>query len=320
MPVETMARTEMPSWHRVGTPLDHPATAAEAIQAAGLDWSVALEPVQDLRGRPIPGSRALVRTDRMEPLSVVGTGYRPIQNVDAFRFADLLVGEDKAIYESAGSLDGGRRIWLEAKLPGDVWVEGEDRVQRYLLLTNPHFRGSSLWVLLTARRLVCENMLFAALAQGRTYAVRIRHTGDLESHVAEARRLLGISLKYFDDFGEQARRFAKRSMSSLAVKEYFEGLVPDPKDADPVRAASTRETLLRLFESGRGSDLPGARGTLWGAVNAVSEFTDHKRSTRGSSARDSGVGKRLSRWKSAMFGSGRDLKERAWQRALALVN
>jgi phage/plasmid-like protein (TIGR03299 family) len=311
MPVETMARTEMRPWNRVGTPLDHPATAAEAIRAAGLDWSVALEPVSDLRGRKIPSARALVRTDRMEALSVVGTGYRPIQNVDAFRFADLLVGEGKAIYESAGSLDGGRRIWLEAKLPGDVWVEGEDRIQKYLLLTNPHYRGSSLWVLLTARRLACENMLFAALAQGRPYAVRIRHTGNIEDHVVEAQRLLGISLKYYDSFGEQARHFASRQLTRSAVERYFESLVPDPKDADPVRAAATRETLLRLFETGRGSDLPGARGTLWGAVNAISEFVDHERGTRGV-----GTTERMARWKSSIFGSGRDLKERAWQRAL----
>lgn len=314
MPVETMARTEMRPWNRVGTPLDHPATAAEAIRAAGLDWSVALEAVSDLRGRNIPSARALVRTDRMEALSVVGTGYRPIQNVDAFRFADRLVGEGKAVYESAGSLDGGRRIWLEAKLPGDVWVAGEDSVKKYLLLTNPHFRGSSLWVLLTARRLACENMLFAAFSQGRPYVVRIRHTGDIAGQVAEAQRLLGISLKYYDAFGEQARHFAERQLTASAVKRYFEDLVPDPLEADPARAAATRETLLRLFETGRGSDLPGARGTLWGAVNAVSEFTDHERS-----ARNSGVGNHLSRWKSAIFGSGRDLKERAWQRALVLA-
>src|SRR5688572_28899661 len=143
----TMSRGGRP-WNGVGTALDRPATAEEAIRAAGLDWSVALEPVQDVRGCPIPRARALVRTDRQEALSVVGTGYRPIQNVDAFRFADLLVGEGKAVYESAGSLDSGRRIWLQAKLPGDIWVNGEDRVSKYLLLTNPHVRGSSLWVLL----------------------------------------------------------------------------------------------------------------------------------------------------------------------------
>lgn len=315
MPVETMARTEMRPWNRVGTPLDHPATAAEAIRAAGLDWSVALEHVNDLRGSRIPGARALVRTDRMEPISVVGTGYRPIQNVDAFRFADLLVGEGKAVYESAGSLDNGRRIWLEAKLPGDVWVAGEDSVKKYLLLTNPHFRGSSLWVLLTARRLACENMLFAALSQGRPYAVRIRHTGDIAGQVAEAQKVLGISLKYYDSFGEQARHFASRQLTASAVKRYFEDLVPDPKEAEPVRAASTRETLLRLFETGRGSDLPGARGTLWGALNAVSEFVDHERPTRGSATTE-----RMARWKSAIFGSGRDLKERAWHRALVWVD
>lgn len=319
MQVETMASTDRrpggtQPWHGAGTALDHPATAAEAIQAAGLDWSVALEAVRDLRGKEIPGARALVRSDRMEALSVVGTGYRPIQNREAFRFADLLVGEGKAVYESAGALDGGRRIWLEAKLPGDLWIDGEDRVEKYLLLSNPHYRGSSLRVLLLGRRLACENMLLSTLAGGRSRAVRIRHTGDIESHVAAAQRLLGISLKHFDAFGEQARHFATRALSAAALKSYFEDLVPDPKDSDAERAVATRETLLRLFESGRGSELPSARGTLWGALNAVSEFTDHERSTRAGSD-----GKTLSRWKSALFGSGAALKERAWRRALELA-
>lgn len=313
MPVETMFSNG--PWNGVGTPLGRAATAAEAIREAGLDWSVGLEPVFDVRGHQICGARALVRTDRMETLSVVGTGFRPIQNSEAFRFADLLVGEGKAVYESAGSLDHGRRIWLQAKLPGDVWVAGEDSVQKYLLLTNPHFRGSSLWVLLTARRLACENMLFAALAQGRPYAVRIRHTGDIAGQVAEAQRVLGISLKYYDSFGEQARHFAARQLTASAVKRYFEDLVPDPKDADPVRAASTRETLLRLFETGRGSDLPGARGTLWGALNAVAEFVDHERPTR-----EGQMSERLTRFKSALFGTGAELKERAWHRALVWVD
>lgn len=306
MPVEAVPNTQT-----------HPdlAPSVSMMKAVGLDWSVALEPVHDVRGRVIPGARALVRTDRMEALSVVGTGYRPIQNAEAFRFAELLMGESQAAYEGAGALDGGRRIWLQAKLPGDVWVHGEDSVQKYLLLTNPHFRGSSLWVILTARRLACENMLFAAMREARPYAVRIRHTGDIASQVAEAQRVLGISLKYFDDFGHEARRFAGQQMTANAVRRYFEELVPDPMGADPGRAAATRETLLRLFESGRGSDLPGARGTLWGALNAASEFVDHERPTRGSSGTPEG----MARWKSAVFGSGRALKERAWRWALALT-
>ena len=203
-----------------------------------------------------------------------------------------------------------------ARLPGDVWISREDNVGKYLLLTNSHDGGSPLKVLFTPIRVVCENTLLAALGQAdKSQTVSIRHTGDILGKAKEAQRLLGISLKYYDSFGEQGRHFADRRLSASGLKSYFEDLVPDPKDADPSRAIATRESLVRLFESGKGSDLESARGTLWGAVNAVAEFVDFERS-----ARQSEMGEQMSRFKSALFGTGAALKERAWQRALAWID
>lgn len=104
MPVETMFSNG--PWNGVGTPLGRAATAAEAIREAGLDWSVGLEPVFDVRGHQIPGARALVRTDRMETLSVVGTGFRPIQNSEAFRLGRHS-RHDQKYYSTLPNLLGG---------------------------------------------------------------------------------------------------------------------------------------------------------------------------------------------------------------------
>ena len=100
-----------------------------------------------------------------------------------------------------------------------------------------------------------------------------------------------------------------------ALEAYFKTLVPDPKDGEASRASLTRENLVRLFETGKGNDLPSVRGTLWGAVNAVIEHIDHERPARGSAETDPGE----ARWKSAQFGSGAALKTRAWSEALALL-
>jgi hypothetical protein len=127
--------------------------------------------------------------------------------------------------------------------------------------------------------------------------------------------LLGISVKYFDTFADQASAFASHSLTREALALYFQSLVPDPKDTDPSRAAATRETLVRLFETGKGNALPTVRGTLWGAVNAVAELLDHERPTR----TKPGESEALNRFKSAQFGSGAALKTRAWSQALALL-
>lgn len=300
-------------WHGLGTALDHPATAAEAILAAGLDWRVELISVW-AAGKPIPRSYGVVRMDRREPIAVVGKRYVPLQNREAFEFFDHLIGEGHAVYETAGSLDQGRRIWLLARLPGEVWVTKEDNVGKYLLLTNSHDGKSPLRALFTPIRVVCENTLRVALG-GQASGISIRHEGDVLAKAKQAQRVLGISLKYFDSFGEQAETFVKFQLTERKLDEYFLKLVPDPVFRDDGPAMDTRNILHELFESGKGNALPTVRGTLWAAVNAVAEFSDHVRATRV----QQGGSEVQNRFKSAQFGSGAALKERAWSLAMALL-
>jgi phage/plasmid-like protein (TIGR03299 family) len=311
--VETMMYHGTRPWHGLGVPLDHPATSAEAIRAASLDWRVELFQACAL-DLPIPRAFGVVRMDRREPIAVVGERYVPVQNTQAFEFFDHLIGEGHAVYETAGALDHGRRIWLLAKLPGEVWVTKEDNVGKYLLLTNSHDGRSPLRALFTPIRVVCENTLRSAL-EGQSSGVSIRHVGDILEKAKESQRLLGISFKYFDDFAGEARAFTGRSLTERAVAEYFWSIAPNPKDADPAQAIATRMNLRRLFDEGRGNALPTVRGTLWGALNAVVEHIDHERPTRVKS----GESEALNRWKSAQFGSGAALKARAWSQALALL-
>lgn len=312
--VETMMFVGKRPWHGLGVSLDHPATSAEAIRAAGLDWRVEFFTAMALE-HPIPGAFGVVRMDRREPIGVVGERYVPLQNSQAFEFFDRLVGEGHAVYETAGALGRGQRIWLLARLPGDVWVTHEDCVGKYLLLTNSHDGRSPLRALFTPIRVVCENTLRAALGGGISTGVSIRHVGDILEKAREAQRVLGISLKYFDAFGEQAKAFVGRSLQWQAVADYFETLVPIPKDVDPTRSIATRETLFRLFEEGKGNELPTVRGSLWAALNAVTEFVDHVRTTRVKGDEK----KELKRFESAQFGSGAQLRAQAWSEALALL-
>lgn len=319
MNLDSLPVVEASSTQLLGSAQDRPSTAREAIRAYGLDWQVALAPVlasshQLGVSALVPRARSVVRMDTKQPLSVVGTRFQPIQNADAFGFFDHLVGKRNATYERAGACDGGRRVWIQAKLPGEVWVTKQDNVEKYLLLSMLH-GGGSLWVLTTPIRVWCKNTLLAALEEGKSRAIRIRHVGNIEEQVREAERLLGLSINSFDTFAEQAKAFAGRMIKKEALAAYFETLVPDPKDADPARAVSTREAFVRLFESGKGNDLPSVRGTLWAALNGVVEFIDHERQTR---TRE-GEAEAENRFKSAQFGSGAALKARAWSQALALL-
>src|ERR1041384_6650563 len=109
---------------------NRPETAREAVQAYGLDWKVDLVPVQALVDptgqvppRPVKTAHAVVRTDTRVPLSIVGRRYRPIQNAEAFGLFDSVLAKSGASYEGDGACDGGRRVWIQAKLPGGMRSE-----------------------------------------------------------------------------------------------------------------------------------------------------------------------------------------------------
>jgi phage/plasmid-like protein (TIGR03299 family) len=160
-------------WHGLGQKLDGPATSVEAIQAAHLDWDVIKVPLftkQRGRYRDIPNRFGVVRADKSSKgdtavLGIVGASYKPFQNRQAFAWFDGIVGEGKAIYHTAGALGEGERVWILAKLPGEIRVLGDDVVNKFLLLSNSHDGESSIQVKFTPIRVVCNNTLTMALSK-----------------------------------------------------------------------------------------------------------------------------------------------------------
>jgi len=149
---------------------------------------------------------------------VVSTGYRAFQNREAFDFMDQLVGEQLAMFETAGSLKGGRRVWMLAKLPNELRIAGDDVVKPYVLLTNGHDGTAALRMIPTTVRVVCQNTLNLALGRaGSTEGLSIFHFENLDARVADARRKLGIVAKRVDLFAEEAQILAARQVSSPGI-------------------------------------------------------------------------------------------------------
>lgn len=306
---------ELP-WHRLGTRLDAPATAKEVITAAGLDYSVELVPVTTMFGEPIATRKAVIREDTRQVLGVVGNGYMPIQNRACFDFLDSVVADGNLRYHTAGALGKGERIWLLAKLPNTIRIKNSNDVtEKYLLLSNSHDGTSALRVFFTPIRVVCANTLAAADRRSLGQGISIQHKGDLSSKVTQARELLGIAHHFFDDFGHQANILASHYPSVNQLASYFKSLYPDPPQGERTRTQNIRQTLHRLFEEGKGHDLPQIRHTSWAALNAVTEYVDHHRPTRGRTAHQRAERRLQSQW----FGSGARLKTRAWQLALDMA-
>lgn len=303
-------------WHGLGTRLENPATAAEAMKAANLDFKIELQDLVTIGLIDVPMRKAVVRTDTKKTLAVTGCGYRPFQNSECFSFLDQLVGDGQVEFHTVGALGHGERVWMLAKLPGIIQIgTTEDITEKFILLSNSHDGTSSLRIFFSPIRVVCQNTLMAAERRSKGQGVTIRHTGDLHAKSHEARAVLGIANRFYDSLQVRVNHLAAYLPKKSELENYFATLFPDPKEGSKTRAENTRREIFRLFEEGKGQQIPGVKNTAWAAFNAVTEYIDHFRPTRAKSELE----RRSRRLESQWFGSGAKVKAEAWNLALEMT-
>ncbi|MBQ9348338.1 MAG: DUF945 domain-containing protein, partial [Oscillibacter sp.] len=227
--------------------------------------------------KAIPGYRANVRESDNSVLSIVGDRYRVVQNTDAFRFTDELIGGD-VHYETAASLREGRQIWLLAKMPERKIVG--DAVEPYLCFTNSHDGGGAVRVCMTPVRVVCNNTLNLALDTAqRTWSMR--HTESINGRLMEARDCLLRADKYMEDLAEYAEAAKAKQIRDDEIKEILNQMFPlgvsEDADEKKVEKAKKRQEKMKTeyMVCYFMPDLANLRGTAWGAINAMSDFVSH---------------------------------------------
>lgn len=281
-----------PAWHGLGNVIsDDVLTSADAIKEAGLDWEVNLVPTyvsnQDAQGYQqhvaIPNNFAVQRDSDSKVLGTVGKRYVPVQNKDAFSFMDSILDSGEAKYHTAGSLSGGSVIWLLAKLGDDIYIDGlrDEAIQPFILLGNSHDGSSALTVNVTPIRVVCKNTLNLALGS-TPRQWKARHTkGSLEGF-AEARRTLGLTYKYIEEFQHLATNLVATKVSEDAFTKMVSVLFPVDEENDTERTKNTkREAQANILKLGKtAKNLENVRGTAWAALNAVGEYSDWSRNVR----------------------------------------
>lgn len=267
-------------WHRLGTKVKEAFEAKTALKQGGLDFTVEKAKIACADTRAvIPDRFAIRRTDTKDVLGIVTDFYQPLQNHDAFAFFDGVFGKDKARYEVAGVLGKGERVWLLAKLPGDFKIVGQDVVGKWLLLTNGHDTSEAVRGRFTPIRVVCQNTLNAALSRTAS-EVRVQHIGDVKGKLEIAGKLLKQAGIYYDEIQAVFRGFVKKQLNEKAVRGYALRVIAGDNakedDLSPIARKSVNR-IVELHDTGRGHDIRGVRGSLWGAYNAVTEYVDHDR-------------------------------------------
>lgn len=301
------------AWHNIGIRVQEAVTAQQAIELAQLNYGLQLQDIYYNDGseyKKIEGKKGVVRADNKNIIGVVGDRYTVVQNNKAFDFFDNVVEKGEAMYHSAGALGKGERIWILAKLPSHILVFDKDVIEKYLILTNSHDGTSALKMYFTPVRVVCQNTLNASLKNSKD-GISIRHCGNINSKVSEARRVLGLALDFYNIFEEKVQIMARTKLTDMQINNYYDRLLKINDDEKiSTRKHNIKDNLLSLQRNGKGNNIEKIRNTVWTTYNAVTEYTDYYRTVKGGEQ---------NRFNSSIFGSGAKLKEIALNQALELI-
>lgn len=269
--VETMMYVRETPWHGLGTMVQEAPTSKEAIELAGLDWIVEGKPIFDSHGNEIKGYKANVRNTDDSVLGVVSDKYKIVNNHEAFDFTDSLIGEG-VTYETAGSLRGGKTIWLLAKMPERDIVG--DKFDPYICFTNSHDGLGAIRVCMTPIRVVCNNTLNMALRSAKR-SWSTRHMGDMNSKLAEAKETLGLANHYLDELGVVADKLANEKMTDGDIERALDIMYPVSEDMTDRKKRNIEDAKNNITMCMMRPDLVQFLNTKWGFINAVSDFIGH---------------------------------------------
>lgn len=290
------------AWHKLGTVTTDALTAEDALKTAYLDWQVfkSENPVSTMV--PMLGNSAMEensmeeitfedkfmtyryhpKTQKADALGVVGSRYTPVQNSEAFSLLNYIADESGAVFETAGSLNSGRKVFMTMKLPNQMTIGGVDAIDMYLMAWNTHDGTSSFNLLTTPIRVVCQNTLSMAI-NGAKSSFALRHTTNVQGKVQEAREALQLAWQYTDAFAIEAEELLAQKLSTNDYAKIVEKLIPIDETVDRKRslAEEARGALMSLWNAPTQENVAG---TKWAAWNAVVEYADWAKPVRGNNA------------------------------------
>ena len=279
--IETMFSVREKPWHYSMTSdvtkiIQEAPNSYDALVAAGLDWNVESNPIYDANGNLIKGFKANTRSSDGKVLGIVGNRYKIIQNVDAFQFTDNLIGGDVR-YETAGSLLGGTKVWMLAKMP-ERKVAGDD-VETYVAFTNTFDGKGSVRAIVTPVRVVCNNTLNLALSTAKR-SWSMRHQGNIEKKIEEAREALELPDIYMEDLAKQADRWANVTINEELVQKALNKLFPTKEEDSDIKKRNIQDAKDQFMVCYFAPDIAKFRDSAWGFINAASDFVTHSEPKR----------------------------------------
>lgn len=314
--VESMAYINATPWHGLGNRLSAKQPIEIWAQQSGISFEINETPVRFMTESAgslgaimsFPEQKVLFRSDTNAPLSVVSQRYKVVQPREILEFYRDLTEISGFELETAGILKGGRKIWALAKTNQSATLKGTDTINGYLLLATACDGTLATTAQFTSIRVVCNNTLAVALANGNG-AIKVPHSTSFDPQAVK--KQLGISVSAWDAFMYRMKTLSERKVKSHEAMNYFLRVFTDPATtATGLSNERAMKKVQALYDGqGKGAELASSKGTAFGLLNSVTEYVDHERRARSTDHR----------LESAWFGQGAALKQKALEQALLMA-
>jgi phage/plasmid-like protein (TIGR03299 family) len=336
-------------WEGLGVELPKGTSIEQALKLAGLNWSVAKVPTfaavpDDWGGwdggtiRDInPNGKhttlldnkanfALVRTSDNRVMSNVGSGYKPIQNRDAFQIFHDFVKAGQMEMDTAGSLKDGLILWGLASIKSGFKLCDGDEVHGYLMLSQSHMYGQSMSVAFTAVREAGWTTYRKSITDKRADRFTMSHAKTFdETQLREIREVLRTAHTFLDEYREKATlmagtqfsakdgiEFLVRSLQPTEAKMIERGIADVPESISgalnsDLLSPTTKDILVSVHRQ-PGANLKSGGNSVWNWYNAINFACDHE------------LGRTVdTRMESAWFGQRGRTKEKALKLAVQMA-
>ncbi len=309
--VENMAFVGATPWHGLGNQLPQNQPLEVWQKEAGMDWEIRESEVlymADYKIQSYADSKVLHRSDTGKALSVVSKRYQVVQPREVLGFYRDLVSVGGFELESAGVLKDGKKLWALARTGQETLLKGGDKVKAYLLLATSCDGTLATTAQFTSVRVVCNNTLQLAVGDSKG-AVKVPHSTSFDPK--QVKQALGLGISAWDEFMGSMQALTERKTNKFEAMNFLVDVLGDP--SLPLQEQPNQKALQAVYAlysgEGKGSNLASASGTAWGLVNAVTDYVDHSRRARSED----------NRLDSAWFGQGSQIKQKAFERAVALA-
>ena len=292
-------------WHGLGTKVDRELTPDQFQKVAGLDWTVEKQPLVTATGIPIKNKEALIRSSDNSVLDVVGKGWNPVQNSEAFEFFhDYVMAGDMEMH-TAGSLKDGQMVWALAKTKESFELFKGDQTDNYFLFTNPHQFGKSINIRMTPIRVVCNNTLTLSLSQDTDKMVTVNHRKAFDPDMVKEQ--MGIAKEKMEQYKSMAAFLGSKRATGDNIIQYFNEVfgAPAKEKVEGTMPFTSRNAKIAMENLTTQPGAQFAEGSWWQAFNSVTYMTDHLQGREGDS-----------RLQSAWYGRNRKVKLNALDKAL----